>query len=302
MKKPFIYLIQIYCSFFLISCGGTSTSPQDINLNSSPSSSTESSSHWQNTSNSAVRITASGNYFSANAAPIFNEKFGGTAVEDQFCIEPNSPRITEIFDQVRQKYVFNFNIKMDDIDCITNRTDRQRLEVKTYSRSPDNLKGKEGEIHFYSWDVFLPEGFQPSTSFTHLFQIKPVGENASMPLVTLTARKAKENKLEVLYAATLEAQHITEIPLSQLLGKWVTIRVTAHYANTGSLEISINQSLSNMQLLHYKSDALNMWRAGTVFNRPKFGIYRSLNNRQDLREETLFYDDFCISESVNSCW
>lgn len=302
MKYLLLSVILIYYSLLLISCGGTSIPPQDINPNSPPSSSAASSSDWQNTDNSAVRITASGSYFSANAAPIFNEKFGGTAVEDQSCIAPNSPRITEILDQVRQKYVFSFNIKMDDIDCITNRTDRQRLEVKTHSRSTDNLKGKEDEIHFYSWDVFLPEGFQPSTFFTHLFQIKPVGENASMPLVTLTARKANENKLEVLYAATLDAQRIAEIPLSQLLGKWVTIRVTAQYANAGSLEISINQSLSNMQLLHYKFDGLNMWRAGTIFNRPKFGIYRSLNNRQDLREETLFFDNFCISEAVNSCW
>lgn len=302
-------------TIFLSSCGDDailssanssnnleSKAPTLVPPTSSLRSFVASSSYMPKDNSLAVRVTATGDYVSVNAAPLFNKKFGGTTVEDQSCRGSNIFRISEVFDQTRQKYVFSFNMKMGDIDCITKKSDRQRLEVKTYSQSPDNLKGTEGEKHFYSWDIFLPEGFQPSASFTHLFQIKPVGGNDAMPLVTLTARKAEINRLEVLYADTVDARRIAEIPLHQLLGKWINIRVTTYYASKGILEIQIREASNNTQLLHYANNGINMWREGTDFNRPKFGIYRSLNNQQHLREETLLYDEFCISEAENYCW
>lgn len=312
-------VLGLSCIVVLLNaCGGGSSSstPQvsskpasslqassvQVESRSSMSSAVALSSQGQSSEGTVVRVTASGNYFSTNAAPIFNEKFGGVAVEDQFCREESGSRISEIFDSALQKYVFSFNIKMNDMDCATNESDRQRLEIKTYNLSPDHLKGINGEAHFYSWKLYLPNGFQVSNSFTHLYQIKPIGGDDAMPLISLTARKASPSRLEVLYAATNEAQRIAEVPLSQFIGKWLEIRVTAHYENVGGFEITINEIPSNTQLFHYEDNTLDMWRDGAGFNRPKWGIYRSLNNAQDLREETLLYDDFCIAETKNTCW
>lgn len=311
------WLLGLSFSVVLLSAcgGGSSSAPQvssqpasslqvssvQVESSSSMSSAVSLSSQGQSSEDSAVRVTASGNYFSTNAAPFFNEKLGGVAVEDQSCHEANSTRILEVFDNVLQKYVFSFNIKINDVDCATNESDRQRLEVKTYSLSPDHLKGINGEAHFYSWKLYVPEGFQVSTAFTHLFQIKPVGGNDAMPLISLTARKANPSRLEILYAATNEAQRIAEAPLSQFVGKWLEIRVGARYESVGSFEITINEIPSNTQLFHFVNN-VDMWREGTEFNRPKWGIYRSLSNAQDLREETLLYNDFCIAEVENVCW
>lgn len=314
-----LFVFNILSMFALVACGGGNSSSASSQVSSKPitslqsssvlvevsssvTSSASASSQSQSSASAAVRVNASGNYFSTNAAPIFNESFGGVAVEDQSCREVNSTRISEIFDNDLQKYVFSFHIEMEDIDCATGESDRQRLEVKTYNLSSDNLKGAQGETHFYRWKLQLPEGFGVSTSFSHIFQIKPVGGEDAMPLISFTARKANPNRLEVLYAATSEAQRIAEIPLSQLLGKWVDVQVIAHYASVGSFEITINEIPSNTQLLHLVNNALDMWREGTEFNRPKWGIYRSLDNKQDLKAETLLYDDFCIGEMANTCW
>lgn len=302
---------------FLSACGGgggASSQPAQVVSSSSVQSSHKvpASSSWgassitqssQDTSSlgAAVRVAASGNYL-VNAAPVFHDAWGGVAVEDQSCRDASSSRIAEVFDTTLQKYVFRFHMAMDDVDCATNESGRQRLEIKVYNLSPDNLKGVQGETHFYRWKVFLPDGFQVSTSFTHLFQIKPVGGDDALPLISLTARKANPNRLEILYAARNEAQRIAEIPLAQTLGKWLDVQVSANYAVNGRFAITIHEISSNTQLLHSVNNNLDMWRVGTEFHRPKWGIYRSLNNQQDLKEETLFYDDFCISEVENACW
>gem|GEM_PF-5039235 len=65
-------------------------------------------------------------------------------------------------------------------------TDRQRNEIKSYGPSPDNLLGIENERVVYKWKFKLPEGFQSSTSFTHIHQLKSVGGSlASIPMYIL---------------------------------------------------------------------------------------------------------------------
>ena len=57
--------------------------------------------------------------------------------------------------------------------CIN--SDRQRNEIKTYDKSPDNLLGVEGEEVVYKWKFKLDADMQLSSSFTHVHQLKSVG-------------------------------------------------------------------------------------------------------------------------------
>jgi hypothetical protein len=126
-----------------------------------------------------------------------------TAVEDPQCIDSLFGRhITEVWDATLNQYVFEFYIHVtpDNDRCIA--FDRQRVEIKTYDASPDSLKGVTGETVTYKWKFKLPVGFQPSTSFTHIHQIKAVGGNDGDPLFTLTPRKGSPNKLELIHDNT----------------------------------------------------------------------------------------------------
>ncbi|WP_229719265.1 hypothetical protein [Winogradskyella schleiferi] len=89
----------------------------------------------------------------------------------------------------------------DNDRCIN--FDRQRTEIKTYNQSPDNLKAVEAETVEYKWKFKIPSNFQVSSNFTYLHQIKSVdGAFASIPMITLTARKASPDRLELRYTPT----------------------------------------------------------------------------------------------------
>ncbi len=110
--------------------------------------------------------------------------------------------IAEVLDTDLNKYVFEFysHYALDN-DVATLSADRQRIEIKTYAASPDNLKGTLGENIIYKWKFKIPIGFQPSANFTHLHQIKAVDGDDSSPLFTLTPRLGTPNKLELIYVA-----------------------------------------------------------------------------------------------------
>jgi hypothetical protein len=111
--------------------------------------------------------------------------------------------IAEVFDTELNKYVFEFysHALLDNEPVDPTLTDRQRVEIKTYAASPDNLKGTLGETVVYKWRFKLPVGFQPSANFTHLHQIKAVDGDDSSPIFTLTPRLGTPNKLELIYVA-----------------------------------------------------------------------------------------------------
>jgi len=99
---------------------------------------------------------------------------GYDAVEE-VCNHPAfGDHIDEIFDATLNENVFRFtmHVSPDNNKCVT--SDRQRNEIKTYSQSPDNLKGIVGETVEYKWKFKLDAGFQSSPDFTHIHQLKSV--------------------------------------------------------------------------------------------------------------------------------
>ncbi|MGH9159814.1 MAG: hypothetical protein ACRD2X_07480, partial [Vicinamibacteraceae bacterium] len=50
-------------------------------------------------------------------------------------------------------------------------------------------------------------------------------------------------------------------------------------------------------LLSWYSGTVDTWRDGDDYNRGKWGIYRSLNSISYLRDETVRFADWCVSET-----
>ncbi|GAL68016.1 T9SS type A sorting domain-containing protein [Jejuia pallidilutea] len=208
--------------------------------------------------------------------------------------------IDEVFDAELNTNVFRFFIhKTPDNDRCIN-FDRQRNEIKTYDKSPDNLLAVEGETVIYKWKFKIDAGFQPSSSFTHIHQIKSVGgPNASMPMYTLTLRKGSPDKLQLRYAETNTQTTLSETDLTPFKGTWVAVVETITYGNSGSYNISINRVSNNATLFNYSDNDIVNWQLGASIARPKWGIYRSLNNPTDLRDETVLFANFSIEEIEN---
>ena len=205
--------------------------------------------------------------------------------------------IDEVYDEALEKHVFRFHIHTspDNDRCIN--FDRQRNEIKTYDKSPENLLGRQGETVVYQWKFKLPEGFQSSPNFTHIHQLKSVGGNyESMPMYTLTTRKGNPDRLELRYAETDSQVTLHQTPLSPLINTWIGVTETIEYTTNGSYSIELIDLVTNEVLFNYTSNQKVNWRPNGEFVRPKWGIYRSLINQQDLRDEQVRFADFSFTE------
>lgn len=233
--------------------------------------------------------------------------FGGDPMEDPDCAHPSFGRhVREEFDPVLKKNVFVFTLHVTpDNDRCNGATDRQRNEIKTYGPSPDNLKGQPNETVTYRWKFRLDTGFKPSPSFTHIHQIKAGdGSNDGAPLITLTPRYGNPDKLELIHTGNTSASSLGKLASTDLApfkGAWVEVTEKLVYATTGHIEISIRRVSDGLVLLTYNNNNIDLWRDGATFCRPKWGIYRSLNNTSYLRDEEVKFADFCIAEGNAVC-
>jgi Polysaccharide lyase len=198
------------------------------------------------------------------------------------------PHITEEFDGELGKNVFIFHahVLLDDDRC--GATDRQRTEIR--ARVAD-ISAQNGDTVFYRWKFKLPAGFQASESFTHIFQIK---SNQADPVMTLSP-----------YTSTFGIRgrigtHATTA-LSKFVGVWVVVELTAVFRNAGNVAMTIRRISDGETLLSYSGNA-DMWDDGSGGHDPKFGIYRSLDHRNVLRDEQVRFADFCVSKvSASEC-
>ncbi|KQB40065.1 T9SS type A sorting domain-containing protein [Flavobacterium aquidurense] len=238
------------------------------------------------------------------------------AIEAPDAIHPDFGRhIQEAFDTELNKNVFEFyshvsNIPPDN-EPVAGKTDRQRVEIKSYAPSPDNLKGIIGETVQYKWRFKVPAGFKPTTSFTHIHQVKAVDGDDDDPLFTLTLRKLSNGttRLELIYdkdaaAATIKYQTPN---MSLFEGIWVEATETIKVGLQGTYSIVIKKVSDGTVLMDYNNPNIQTIRpaytsstgvvyAANSFIRPKWGIYRSLADIANMRDEAMRFSDFSIEE------
>ena len=203
-----------------------------------------------------------------------------------------------------KKYTFVFAIHrdLDDDRCIN--FDRQRNEIKTDASSPSSMKGFYGDQFFHRWKFFLDSAFQPSPNFCHIHQIKAGdGPDADSPLLTITPRyNSSADRLQLIFTAPLTGvtTYLAQTNLAPFKGTWIEAFETITYADTGKYNLILKRVSDDKTLLSYNCDTLALWRAGSTFIRPKWGIYRSLLSPQYLRDELGGFADFSMYKSTTS--
>ncbi len=233
---------------------------------------------------------------------LINQTLGGTAEEVPDCSHPDfGPHITQAYDADHGKYSFVFSIHVTPDNDRCSAFDRQRNEIKTYGPSPDYLKGFNGDTVTFRWRFKLDAGFQPSPSFTHIHQIKAGDGDAAAPIITLTPR-ANAERLQIIHVDSAgRSTTIATTPLEPFKGAWVDAYERITYGSDGSYAITLTNLSDGTALLSYSRDHIDLWRDGTTFVRPKWGIYRSLNNPGYLRDEDVQFDQFCLAKGVDDC-
>lgn len=241
-----------------------------------------------------------------DAFTLINSVLGGTAEETPDCSHPDfGPHITQEFDNDlgRYSFVFYMHLTPDNDRCVA--FDRQRNEIKTYGPSPAYLKGFYGDTVTFRWKFKLDARFQPSPSFTHIHQIKAGDGDANSPMMTLTPRAGNPDKLQLIHVGSQgHSTTLVNTALPPFKGGWVDAYEQITYGfldDGGTYSITVTDVSSGTVLLTYSSDNIDMWRNGTTFVRPKWGIYRSLNNPDYLRDEAVNFNDFCLAKGTDDC-
>ncbi|MDA3892696.1 MAG: T9SS type A sorting domain-containing protein [Salinivirgaceae bacterium] len=185
---------------------------------------------------------------------------------------------------------FTFLIHRDiDKDRDTDNTDRQRNEIKAYSGSDDELKAFSGESLRYHWYFQLEKNFSISNNFSHFFQLKAVGGSySSQPVVTISGSiNSSKQQFEIIHSRLTgsEDEQLANTNWDRAnTGEWMEIEVLATYKDSGYLKVSIT-NLNGDTILSTENKKIDMWREGSEFVRPKWGIYRSLSTKQFLNED-----------------
>lgn len=225
----------------------------------------------------------------------------GSQVEVPDC-KHNVKHITMEKDRTLNRPVFLFHSHVNQDDDRCSKSDRQRTEIKTANQSPDKLKGFQGDTVYYSWNFQLDAAFQPSESFTHIHQLKDAGGESGTPILTITPRKGRKDFIQIIHVdSDGKRTVIADTPLSPFKGNWIHVEEKIKISTEGSYSLNITKLSDGSNLLTVNESNLDMWRPGGGYVRPKWGIYRSLDKKNQLRDEIVRFDSFCLDKGTNRC-
>ena len=226
-----------------------------------------------------------------------------------------------LFDKTLQQYVFNFmnHASADALDSDRGRllSDRQRNEMKSQTNHNwYKLNGNWNEWQRLEWKFRIPKGFQPSTSFCHLHQLKAQEGNNGAPLITISTRSDSNGgnkRVQVIHTGDTRQSSkgilIDNLPLSDFEDEWIQVETEMHYTHHGTFRIKLTRIRDGKLLVDRSFSDVDLWRRGATSIRNKFGIYRSLgrkmksaSDRPDngIKDESLQLADFKVYEAFTN--
>lgn len=236
--------------------------------------------------------------------------FGGpNPIEAPDLYPINHPGVRHIYEDhdatIGNHFVFIIHRDIDiDRDRVEN-DDRQRNEIKTYSSSEEALKGFENETFIYRWKFRINSSMEVSTRFTHLFQLKAVGGEDSHPILTISgAERSGDDGIEARYSPLQADTILQRTNWSRVTGEWLEAYCRVTFSETGDLRLIVTRMSDDAVIFDIDERGLDLWRGedASHFVRPKWGIYRSILDWDNLRpdEETVRFANFSVSEVMLS--
>ena len=250
-------------------------------------------------------LNADGDQLGLDAYELIREFGGPNSIEAPDLYAVNHPAERHIYEDsdaiVGNHFVFVIHRDIDiDRDRIEN-DDRQRNEIKTYSSSEEAVKGFEDETFIYRWRFRIGSQMEISKRFTHVFQLKAVGGPDSQPILTISgAERDGEDGIEVRHSPLQQDTILDRTDWSMVTGEWLEAYCRVTFSNSGDLRLIVTRMSDDAIIFDIAESGLDLWRGEdpSHFVRPKWGIYRSILDSDNLRpdEENVRFADFSISE------
>jgi hypothetical protein len=146
-----------------------------------------------------------------------------------------------------------------------------------------NLAIDLGTTWRFTYSMFIPSTLKGTTSFTHIMQLKRPGEG-SAPLMTMDLRRSGSTELIALRAFE-SGVDVASTNLAPLRDHWIDteVEVTAGPSSQGRLHWKLIDG--GRTLVDAERTGVTIWLGDRL--RPKWGIYRSLNDKADLMDTYL---------------
>ena len=253
----------------------------------------------------SVRILAADGEGQVDTYDLIRNFAGPKPIEapDLYAINhPGAPHIFEELDEsIGDHFVFVIHRDDDRDRDRLDITDRQRNEIKTYDKSEDAVKAYEDEVMIYRWKFKIEPGISLTSRFSHFFQLKAVGGDDSQPMITLTGNvQSGDDGFEIRHSPLTGTVDLARVSRDKVEGRWLTAYVRATFSQEGDFRMIIVDEVEREVIFDISEQGLDMWRgdAPDHFVRPKWGIYRSLAEKESLRpdEEVVRFADFEVEK------
>ena len=172
---------------------------------------------------------------------------------------------------------YRFNMHTQDRDG----SDRQRQEVRGMRAGGSVLNWLNGETWQVTYDMYIPSTLRGTTSFTHIFQLKKPGTGTD-PLATIGLRRSGSTEYLTL-RPFVSGGEIGRVNLSSVWNSWIQVDMTFRIGNSGSGRLVVKKNGST--LTDASRSGIDLWLSESI--RPKWGIYRSLDDSGQLQNTYL---------------
>jgi len=206
----------------------------------------------------------------------------------------------EFFDEEINSPIFQFETHNTSDNYKCENFKKYLHKIKFNVESPESLLGAAGETVTYTWKFKLDKDFLSSTKKAmDVHQLKAVGgSEQEIPLFSLTTVKGrKSDQLELRYTEMNEQITLKAVDLAAFKGNWVEVSETITYGEIGAYDLVIKNVTDDTVLLDYSKGAIRTWKTDAEYIRPKWGLYRDLNDGNDVRNEIVRFANFNIEES-----
>ncbi len=250
-------------------------------------------------------LDADGDMSGLSAYDLIRDFGGSRSIESPDLYSVNHPGAEHIYEDsdsvVGNHFVFvihrDLDIDRDRLDL----DDRQRNEIKTYDKSEEAVKGYENETFIYKWKFRINADMDVSTRFSHFFQLKAVGGDDSMPILTITGnQRSSEDGIEVRHSPVREFDILERTAWSDVTGEWLDAYCRVTFSESGDLRLIVKRVSDDVVIFDIDASNLDFWRGedASHFVRPKWGIYRSIVETENLRadEEDVRFANFSVEE------
>jgi hypothetical protein len=155
-------------------------------------------------------------------------------------------------------------------------SDRMRNEVRGMRARGRNLEIREGETWRISYQMFIPDTLDATSSFSHIWQLKTSDIGTPLAQLSLPLQGGVQ-KLQARYWTTDDQVHpIASIDLEPLQNKWISTTIEFRSADDGYLRWVVKDG--RRTIVDTRVDNVDLWFSDEQYNRPKWGIYRSIRS------------------------